>query len=103
MTNKTTEMEQLIIQYLKKCPDSWAKALQIAKAVGKKTTKEINHTLYAMEKGKILRKLEDSSPGVTWQLVDCHTPSDVSADGPQSRATSAGSLKLDDQPEIDGK
>lgn len=59
------EQKELVLQYLLRSQE--ATALSIAKNIGLRTTKQVNPTLYALEKqGEIIKNGEVNPP--TWEL-----------------------------------
>jgi hypothetical protein len=89
---RITDMESLIIAFLETRPNFSADTLQIAKGVDKISAKDVNPTLYPMEKNGLLRLVSGNTNRKTWQLIkeNGRLPSDVSADGPRSDTTCDG-------------
>lgn len=62
-------MDQKIIEFLSTCEES-IETLKIAKAVGLKTTKEVNPTLYSLlSKGKVTKSSNPDGSKPKWSIV----------------------------------
>ena len=71
-TYSSLQLENNIIDYLKKNPGA-QKTLQISKGVGLKTAKDVNSTLYGLQKKQLICKEDTDKP--MWSLKNSTAPS----------------------------